>query len=374
MRAMQGLSLTYRISTKYEDAERVLLNALSLASDIQDGGIELESDLLLNLGGLYLDQKKSDDAEKHFFKVTQLLQQFSTEAQRSLRIKGLEGLTAVHFQKGSLQAAETFLGQVIEHWRLHGGTECSEYLAAENILGVIYRAQGELNSAALTCTRILSCQEEQLGLIHHESLRTLHNLAGVLVDRGQFSEAEVLYLREIHSLEEILGTENIDTLRTVRLLARAYYKADKMENAVTIWKRVAETSERSLGLAEISTMESKFQLAKSLGRLGEHHEAIKLLMALAPYNMKILGYKHPISRGTRLLLANLSRRLGNSIRASALMGELFDEIRMTSSHLANNGEGSVGGGSSSQRCYSCQWWTNRYRYFTKPNSSVLPNV
>ena len=349
MHAMRGLSLVYRILKKYEDAERVLFNALSLASDIRDGGIELESDLLLNLGGLYLDQKKSGDAETQFFKVMQLLPQFSTEVQFSLHIKGLEGLAAANFQKGSLQAAQTFMGQVIGHWRLYGGTECSEYLSAETILAIVYRAQGELNSAALTCKRILSCQEEHLGPTHHESLRTMHNLAGVLVDKGQFSEAEVLYHREIHGLEEILGTENTDTLRTVGLLARAYYGADKIENAATTWKRVAEISERSLGLAEMSTMESKFQLAKSLGRLRFRDEAIELLEALVPYNVKILGCEHPMSRRTKLLLANLSRRQGNLVRASALRVELSDEIQN------KNGRGGADSGSSSQRCHFGQW-------------------
>lgn len=350
--------MIYRISEKYEDAKRVLLNALSLASDIRDGGIELESDLLLDLGGLYLDQKKSDDAENQFFKVVQLLQPLSAETQCFLRVKGLEGLAAVHFQKGSLQAAETFLGQVIEHWRLHGGPECSEYLGTENILGMVYRAQGELNSAALTCTKVLSCQEEHLGPTHHESLRTMHNLAGVLVDKGHFSEAGVLYRREIHSLEEMVGAENTDTLRTVGLLARAYYDADSIENAVTTWRRVAEANERSLSrglsLANISTMETKFQLAKSLGRLREHHEAIKLLEALVPYSVKILGYEHPMSRKTKLLLANLSRHLENFVGASVHRGELFDEVRMTSSHFANDGGGGVNGGSFSQRCHSSQ--------------------
>jgi tetratricopeptide (TPR) repeat protein len=344
--AMKGLSLIHRISEEYEVAKGVLFNALSLASDIQDVGIELESDLLLDLGGLYLDQKKSDDAEIQFFKAAQLLQQSSTNAQCSLRVKSLEGLAAVHFQKGSLQAAENFLGQVIEHWCLHGGTEGSEYLAAENILGMVYRAQGDLIAAASTCTRILSCQEEHLGLIHHESLRTMHNLAGILVDKSQFSEAVMLYRREILGLEEILGSENPDTLRTVGLLARAYYGADDIENAVTTWRRVAEVNERSFGLANMSSMESRFQLAKSLGRLRGHHEAIKLLEALVPYNAKILGHEHPMSRRTKLLLANLSRRQETSMRASTLRGGLFDEVRITSSDLASNRGGRVKGRSS----------------------------
>lgn len=356
LRAMSGRSLISRISEKYDDAERVLLNALSLASDNDDLRLELESglmllevesELLLDLGGLYLDQKKSDDAEKQFLKVLQRLQQSRPAAQFSLRVKGLEGLVAVHFQNRSLQAAETLLGQVIHHWNSHGGTECIEYLAAENILGVIRRAQGELRSAALICTKTLSCQEERVGSIHHESLRTMHNLAGILADEGQFSEAEVLYLREIHGLEKTLGPENTDTLRTVSLLARTYYAADKVENAVDRWKQVTEVSRRTRGLEDVSTMESTFQLAKSLGRMREYHEAVKLLAALLPYNIKILGREHPMSRRTKLLLVNLSRRQENPLGVSSLKGELFDETRVTHSHVVKeDGLGAKGGSST----------------------------
>ena len=102
LHAMKGWSLVYRISKRYEDAEKFLSNALSLVPDLQDGGIELESDLLLNLGRLYLNQKKPDNAEKQFIKVTQRLQRLYTEGQNALHLKGLEGLSAVHFQRGSL--------------------------------------------------------------------------------------------------------------------------------------------------------------------------------------------------------------------------------------------------------------------------------
>lgn len=358
MRAMMGLSLTFRISKKYEDAERVLLDALGLVSDLMDGGTELASDLLLNLGGLYLDQKKSADAETQFLKVTQRLQQSCTEAQCEMLVKGLEGLAAVHFQEGSLQAAETWLRQVINHWNLHGGKECIEYLAAENILGAIYRAQGELRSAAVICSRILRCQEEQLGLTHHESLRTMHNLAGILADEGNFPEAGVLYLREIQGLEATLGSENMNTLRAAELLARTYYAADKIENAVHIWKQVVEVSERARGLEEMSTMECKFQLAKSLGRLHAYREAVELLETLLPYNLNILGFEHPMSRRTKLLLANLSRHHGNPMRASSIKGSLFDETLIRRSPILKIAEPGAKGGWSSQRCHSDQGYTN----------------
>ena len=277
LRAMKALSVMHRISKEYEEAERLLFDTLRLLSDFKVYDFDLECDLTLNLGRLYLDEQRFDMAEEQFSRVSRRTKGSEFSKYNPLYLVALEGLSATYFQRGNLEAAEFLMTDVVESRKTYGGPSGHQYLAKLNILGMMYRAWGKLDLASQTCGMILKFQEGDVSVAQHEMLRTIHNLAGVLADQGSFSEAETLYLREIDSLKELLGPENTDTVSALRSLARTYFEASQVEKAVDAWRRVVEAGGRSSNTKVLPLMQDRLQLVHALVRLREYKDSIQLV-------------------------------------------------------------------------------------------------
>jgi len=87
-----------------------------------------------------------------------------------------------------------------------------------NYAGLV-RQMGKLSEAEELLREALSGLKEQVGELHPDTLKTIHNLASLLMDSQCFDEAEELFKEVLEGRRQNLGDWHAETLASARRLA-----------------------------------------------------------------------------------------------------------------------------------------------------------
>jgi tetratricopeptide (TPR) repeat protein len=172
----------------------VVLNGM-----VTDDGMEWASH---NLGLLYADQGKLDEAEKMY--------------QRALQ--GME-----------------------KAW----GPDHTSTLSTVNNLGNLYKSQGKLDEAEKMYQRALQGKEKAWGPDHTSTLNTVSNLGVLYADQGKLDEAEKMYQRALQGMEKAWGPDHTSTLSTVYNLGNLYEAQGKLGQAEKMYQRALQGMEKA---------------------------------------------------------------------------------------------------------------------------------
>ena len=169
---------------------RLLQHATRQALFIVDSKVDTDGlDWALhNLGDLYADQGKLDEAEKMYVRA--------------------------------LQGREKALG-----------SDHTSTLDTVNNLGNLYQNQGKLAEAEKMYVRALQGSEKALGPDHTSTLNTVNNLGNLYRNQGKLDEAEKMYIRALQGYEKALGSDHTSTLKTVNNLGTLYAGQGKLVEA-----------------------------------------------------------------------------------------------------------------------------------------------
>jgi len=137
--AWHTLGLAYFATDLYPDAEEAFLKALKLRSDY--------SQARLNLGSLYLEMERWDDA------VTSL-ELVVDDPEYRQPARALHNLGWAHFNKGDYKAARGSLNKVLRDFR--------GFCPALLNLGLVDEAEGKLNDALTRYKQALECDSSDL--------------------------------------------------------------------------------------------------------------------------------------------------------------------------------------------------------------------
>jgi tetratricopeptide (TPR) repeat protein len=323
LRAMQGLSLTYRVLKQYAEAESILAKALALAHSATTTDLAFQLQILYEFGALYLDQQKLSEAEMKFLFIEKAIRQQRTSDTDVLRLQVIGGLATVALRRQLLLQAESLLRNALSSQRGLSRMERLARLALQNQLNITCCAQDRLIEARAMCETTLSEQEEYIEQNHYHILRTRHCLAKVLYEQGLSTESEVLYQRQLEHLHAILGLDHLDVLGTMESLAQIYYDQYDLERSQTLWQQLCEKYEIVLGGRHPTTWEARYQLAQSLRDAGKEELAVDVLEHILTEVESTDGPNQYLSRRIMFVLQDLYRHLGNAILAKEYRKKLL---------------------------------------------------
>src|SRR6266576_506723 len=123
-------------------------------------------------------------------------------------------LGLLYADQGKLDEAEKMYQRALQGKEKAWGPDHTSTLNTVNNLGVLYANQGKLDEAEKMYQRALQGYEKAWGPDHTSTLNTVNNLGRLYADQGKLDEAEKMYQRALQGKEKALGPEHTSTLST----------------------------------------------------------------------------------------------------------------------------------------------------------------
>nr|QKW93719.1 photosystem I assembly protein Ycf3 [Vitiosangium cumulatum] len=193
-----------------------------------------------------------------------------------------------------------------------------EVAASLNLLGDLYRLQGDHARAEPLIQRALASREEALGKQHPDVAQTLNNLAILYYEQGLYSRAEPLYERALAIREAALGKQHPDVAQTLNNLAILYVQQGLYSRAEPLYERALAIWEAALGKQHLKVAKTLNNLAILYVQQGLYSRAEPLYERAIAIREAALGKQHPDVAQTLDNLANLYVWQGLYSRAEPL--------------------------------------------------------
>ena len=254
--SLQGiirLAAAYRCQRKYQQAEELLVQALTLGKGpLQGHSLALEgmSDLALT----YYEQNKFAAAEILQEHVVEIRRKASSEKHPGISTS-LVALAAIYQKQGKYQEAETLMLEAIEGRKSLLGDEHPHTLAGMFKLAEIYRDQGRKTEAESLNRSVLEARKRVLGQ-HDDTQMSMMSLGLSFVQQQRWPEAIKLWKELIELNANLIGAEHPDTLGEVARLAQIYRKDGREEEACELERGMAELRESPPEVASSSSSSS----------------------------------------------------------------------------------------------------------------------
>ena len=122
----------------------------------------------------------------------------------------------------------------------------------------------------------LEIKKRVLGREHHDTLRSMNNVATTYYRLGQWTEALKVFQECLEIRKRVLGMEHPNTLQSINGLAATYNSLGRCTEAVTVYEECLEIRKRELGAEHPDTLGSMNNMAATYYRLGQWTEALKV--------------------------------------------------------------------------------------------------
>ncbi|KAK5202314.1 hypothetical protein LTR41_011941 [Exophiala xenobiotica] len=165
-------------------------------------------------------------------------------------------LGALYRDQGKLEDAEKVYQRALAGYEKALGVDHTLTLDTVHNLGNLYLDQAKLEEAEKMYQRALAGKEKALGADHTSTLLTVNNLGRLYAAQGKLEEAEKMYRRALAGCEKALGVDHTSTLDTVYRLGKLYRARDKLEEAEKMYMRALAGYEKALGVEHTSTLDT----------------------------------------------------------------------------------------------------------------------
>ncbi len=178
---------------------------------------------------------------------------------------------------------------------------------------------GQYATAETSYKQSSTLKESIFGPEHPDTLKSMNNLALVLLHQGKHEEAEPINKQTLARLEEVLGPDDSVTLTSKANLAEVLGHLGKNEEAELLIRQTLAQQEKTLGLNHAATLASKNNLAARLQHRGKYDESESLLRSILIQQEEILGPTHPNTMSTRSNLAGALQYQGKFVDAEVMI-------------------------------------------------------
>ncbi|KAN0078814.1 hypothetical protein V8E54_005327 [Elaphomyces granulatus] len=268
---------------------RLLPHAVLNGMVIADG---MEGELN-NLGLLYADQGKLDEAEKMYQRALQEKEK-AWGPDHTSTLDTVNDLGALYVDQGKLDEAEKMFQRALQGYEKAWGPDHTSTLDTVNNLGNLYADQGKLDEAEKMHQRALQGMEKAFGPGHTSTLRT-----------GKLDEAEKMYQQALQGYEKAYGPDHKSTLSTVNNLGALYADQGKLDDAEKMYQRALQGHEKALGPGHTSTLDTVNNLGALYANQGKLDEAEKMYRRPLQGYEKAWGSDHTSTLDTVNNLGNL---------------------------------------------------------------------
>ena len=119
-----------------------------------------------------------------------------------------------------------------------------------------------------------------LGPEHPDTMWTMHNIVGTLLEAGRLVEAAVQCKELLELRQRVLPPNHRDTMMTVNSLAHVQQLLGQHASEAERWQQLLEMQQMQRGAEPASTMHTRVRLATALDAAGQHAAAVSLLVDL----------------------------------------------------------------------------------------------
>ncbi|HZH75316.1 MAG TPA: CHAT domain-containing tetratricopeptide repeat protein [Archangium sp.] len=190
------------------------------------------------------------------------------------------------------------------------GGEHPEVAHCLDLLGKIYRHQGDFARAEPLIRRGLAIREAALGDTHLDVAHSLNNLANLYLEQGMHAQAEPLHQRALAIREAALGGNHLDVAQSLNNLAVLYDQQGVYGRAGPLYERALAIRESVLGGNHPFVATSLSNLAILYSEQGLYGRAEPYFKRALAIREAALGGNHPDVAGALNNLANLYVKQG----------------------------------------------------------------
>ncbi|KAN0072353.1 hypothetical protein V8E54_009282 [Elaphomyces granulatus] len=302
--ALHNLGNLYADQGKLDEAEKVYQRALQRYEKAWGPGHTSTLDTVNNFGLLYKSQGKLDEAEKMYQRALQGYEK-AWGPDHTSTLDTVNNLGDLYTSQGKLDEAEKMCQRALQGYEKAWGPDHTSTLSTVSNLGTLYMTQGKLNEAEMMYQRALQGKEKAVGPDHTSTLDTAHNLGVRYVDQGKLDEAENMYQRVVQGCEKAWGLDHTSTLKTVNNLGLLYANQGKLDEAEKMYQRALQGKEKALGPDHTSTLDTVHNLGVLYVAQGKLDEAEKMYQRALQGKEKAWGPDHTSTLDTVNNLGNL---------------------------------------------------------------------
>ncbi|KAH6653418.1 hypothetical protein BKA67DRAFT_593315 [Truncatella angustata] len=269
---------------------RLLAHAITSCATFQNGDDGLDW-AFYNLGNLYKDQGKMQEAEEMYLRALRGYEN-AWGPDHTSTLSTVNNLGALYKAQGKMQEAEEMYLRALRGKENAWGPDHTSTLDTVNNLGALYKAKGKMQEAEEMYLRALRGKENASGPDHTSTLNTVNNLGNLYSDQGKMQEAEEMYLRALRGKENAWGPDHTSTLDTVNNLGNLYKAQGKMQEAEEMYLRALRGYENVWGPDHTSTLDTVNNIGLLYADQGKLQEAEEMyLRALRGYENAV-GPQH----------------------------------------------------------------------------------
>jgi tetratricopeptide (TPR) repeat protein len=185
----------------------------------------------------------------------------------------LFNVSSYQARRGRLEMAEELARGSLFLRKVHLGENHPDTLRSLNNLASILLTRGKYEEAMGFESRALELLEGLEGALPSESFLSMGNVA-VLLQEGKFQEAELIQRKVFKGQQELLGNEDLNTLRSSCKLASILKDMYSSNEAEELYRTALEVLKSLFGSDHPETLDRERDLALVLFSKGEDDEAM----------------------------------------------------------------------------------------------------
>jgi len=193
-----------------------------------------------------------------------------------------------------------------------------------NVMGNVYVSLGLLPQADALLRKSVEIRRRTLGAKNADTLKSMHDLAGVLVEESRYPEAEKWCRQALDSRRQVLGAEHRDTLNSMTQLALILNDEGRYAEAEKLHREALEVATRVLGPQDGVVRRTRQNLAIDLAYEGKYSDAEKEFREVLENDRRTLGSDHPEVLGD---IGNLAAALQEEHKYAEAKQLYTDEIQ-----------------------------------------------
>ena len=303
---MQTIGEAYQSLAFYDEAERMLGEALTLRqamhapphSDIAEG--------MVALGTLYLKRSRFREADS-LISAALAMQTRLSPPDSSALARTRARLADVRVAFGQYDAAEKLYRTALTALEAQYGPDHPEVLQVMNDLAGVRQAQDAFEEAEALMHTVLERRRQRYGERHVSVLASKRDLADLFREQNRFEEARSLYEEVLADSRRIYGPDHPAVAAALADLGALTMDLGAYEDAIHYYEQAIQMAEAALGTAHLTPLGYRSNLASVYLYQGRYAEARDLLRETIARTLPLIGENHPAIADMR---SNLSFALG----------------------------------------------------------------
>ncbi|CAK8711535.1 hypothetical protein GCAAIG_00825 [Candidatus Electronema halotolerans] len=300
---------------QYRQAQEWLEHLLEIR-EAEGESAELGS-VLHELALLHRNQGKYEDAEPLHLQAVTVKEKFLGKEHPDVA-EALNDLAVLYRREGKYKEAEPLYLRALAVKEKVFGEDHPSVAQTLNDLALFYRNQDCFADVESLYRRAFEIREKYLGKDHFDVAESLNNLAVLYKDHEKYFEAESLHLRSIAIKERVLGKDHPSIANSLCNLAFLYRQQDRYTEAEPLYLRSLAIREQSFGKEHPDVAISLNNIAGLYRKQGRYAEAKPLLQRALEIRENKLGKYHPDVSKILRTMAKLYRDQGRYAEAEPL--------------------------------------------------------